>query len=103
MGVTSSMVLTVMPAVCKAVMALSRPEPGPLTRTSNSFTPYFDAFSAACWPAHWPAKGLLLRLPLKPQVPALAQHKASPLVADIETTVLLNAAFTSTPPNDTLR
>src|SRR5688572_27323989 len=94
MGVQSSMVLTVIPAVCRAVMALSRPEPGPFTRTSNSLTPNFDAFSAACWPAHCPANGVLLRLPLKPHVPALAQHRASPLVSVIVTTVLLNVALT---------
>src|SRR5882762_8429122 len=94
MGVTSSIVLTLMPAVCRAVIALSRPEPGPLTRTSSSLTPYFDAFSAACCPAHCPANGVLLRLPLKPQVPALAQHRASPLVSVIVTTVLLNVALT---------
>src|SRR5215475_1565673 len=83
-----------MPAVCSAVIALSRPEPGPLTRTSNSLTPYFAAFSAACCPAHCPANGVLLRLPLKPHVPALAQHRASPLVSVIVTTVLLNVALT---------
>src|SRR6476659_7095372 len=94
MGVTSSIVLTLMPAVCRSVIALSRPEPGPFTRTSSSFTPNFAAFSAACWPAHWPANGVLLRLPLKPQVPALAQHRASPFVSVIVTTVLLNVAFT---------
>src|SRR6478672_4875595 len=94
MGVTSSMTFTLMPAVCRAVIALSRPEPGPFTRTSNSFTPYLEAFSAACCPAHWPANGVLLRLPLKPQVPALAQHRASPFVSVIVTTVLLNVAFT---------
>src|SRR5436190_1987394 len=81
-------------AVCRAVIALSRPEPGPFSWNSNSFTPYLDAFSAACCPAHWPAKGVLLRLPLKPQVPALAQQRESPLVSVIVTTVLLNVALT---------
>src|SRR5688572_5476130 len=103
MGVTSSIVLTVIPAVCRAVIALSRPEPGPFTRTSSSFTPYLDAFSAACCPAHWPAKGVLLRLPLKPHVPALAQHRASPLVSVMVTTVLLNVALTWAIPTDTFR
>ena len=41
-GVTSSIDLIVMPAACRAVIALSRPLPGPLTRTSNSLTPNFD-------------------------------------------------------------
>ena len=42
----SSMLLTFMPAACSAVIALSRPLPGPRTRTSRSFTPNFEAFSA---------------------------------------------------------
>src|SRR5687768_2576327 len=103
MGVTSSIVFTVIPAVCNAVIALSRPDPGPFTRTSNSLTPYLAAFSPACWPAHCPANGVLLRLPLKPQVPALAQHRASPLVSVIVTTVLLNVALTWAMATVTLR
>ena len=63
------MALMFMPAACKAVMADSRPEPGPLTRTSTSFRPNFDAFSAATSAARWAANGVLLRLPLKPTVP----------------------------------
>src|SRR5438477_9684712 len=102
-GVTSSIVFTIIPAVCSAVIALSRPEPGPLTRTSSSLTPYFEAFSAACWPAICPANGVLLRLPLKPQVPALAQQRASPLVSVIVTTVLLNVALTCATATVTLR
>ena len=73
-------------------MALSRPDPGPLTRTSTSRIPNFVAFSAACWAAHWPANGVLLRLPLKPLVPALAQHNVSPLESVIVTVVLLKVA-----------
>src|SRR5437016_1688050 len=45
-GVTSSMALTVSPAACKAVIADSRPEPGPFTRTSISRTPNLVALSA---------------------------------------------------------
>lgn len=47
-GVTSSMLFTFIPAAVRAVMALSRPLPGPRTLTSRSFTPNFAAFSAAC-------------------------------------------------------
>ena len=36
---------------------------------------------------------MLLRLPLKPLVPALAQHSVSPLVSVIVTVVLLNVAL----------
>src|SRR6187399_1837715 len=97
------MLLTVRPAICSAVIALSRPLPGPLTFTSTSLTPYFWAFSAACCAAHWPANGVLLRLPLKPQVPALAQQRASPLVSVMVTTVLLNVAFTCAIATVTLR
>ena len=42
-GVTSSIALIVRPAACRAVMADSRPEPGPLTLTSTSLTPNFVA------------------------------------------------------------
>jgi len=73
-------------------MALSRPLPGPFTRTSTSLTPNLRAFSAACWAAHCPAKGVLLRLPLNPLVPALAQQSVSPLVSVIVTMVLLKVA-----------
>src|SRR5947207_8080898 len=86
------MSLIVMPAAWRAVMALSRPEPGPFTRTSISFTPYLAAFSAACCAAHWPAKGVLLRLPLKLLVPPLAQQRTSPFTSVIVTTVLLDVA-----------
>src|SRR5688572_31119447 len=65
--------------------------------------PYLRAFSAACWAAIWPANGVLLRLPLKPLVPALAQHRASPLVSVIVTVVLLNVALMWATPTVTLR
>ncbi len=54
--------------------------------------PNLVAFSAACCAAHCPAKGVLLRLPLKPLVPALAQHRVSPLGSVMVTVVLLNVA-----------
>src|SRR5262249_23375680 len=102
-GVTSSMLLIVMPAACSAVIALSRPLPGPLTRTSSSRTPNLAAFSAHCCAAIWPAKGVLLRLALKPLVPALAQHKVSPLVSVMVTLVLLKVALICAMPTVTLR
>ena len=92
-GVTSSMDLIDNPAACSPVIALSRPEPGPLTRTSNSFTPNFEAFSAQVSAARCAAKGVLLRLPLKPDVPAVAQHKTSPFTSVMVTVVLLNVAL----------
>ena len=90
----SSIARITIPADCKPVIALSRPEPGPLTRTSSSLTPNFDARSAHVSAARCAAKGVLLRLPLKPDVPAVAQHKTSPLTSVIVTIVLLNVAFT---------
>src|SRR5262245_48763364 len=97
------MALTVSPPACRAVMADSRPEPGPLTRTSISFRPNLDAFSAAVSAARWAAKGVLLRLPLKPTVPADAKHSVSPLVSVMVTMVLLNVALMWATPRLTLR
>src|SRR5437588_4967296 len=92
-GVTSSMALMDRPAACRAVMADSRPEPGPLTRTSISLRPNLAARSAAVSAARWAAKGVLLRLPLKPTVPAEAKQSVSALVSVIVTTILLNVAL----------
>ncbi len=99
----SSIDLIVSPAACKAVIALSRPLPGPLTLTSTSRTPNFIAFSAACWAAIWPANGVLFLLPLKPHVPELAQQRVSPLVSVIVTVVLLNVALIYAMPAATFR
>src|SRR5262249_22520537 len=102
-GVTSSMALTDRPAACRAVMADSRPEPGPLTRTSISLRPNLVARSAAVSAARWAAKGVLLRLPLKPTVPAEAKHSVSPLVSVMVTIVLLNVALMWAMPRLTFR
>src|SRR5262245_61633146 len=102
-GVTSSMALITNPAACRAVMADSRPEPGPLTRTSSSLRPNLVAFSAAVSAARWAAKGVLLRLPLKPTVPAEAKQRVSPLVSLMVTIVLLNVALMWAMPRLTLR
>ena len=102
-GVTSSIALMDSPEACSAVMALSRPEPGPFTFTSTSLTPYLVAAEAAVSAARWAANGVLLRLPLKPTVPDEAQHNASPLGSVIVTNVLLNVAFTCTIARLTLR
>src|SRR5437588_6286945 len=91
------------PAACSAVMADSRPEPGPLTRTSISLRPNLPARSAAVSAARWAANGVLLRLPLKPTVPADAKQSVSPLVSVIVTMVLLNVALMWATPRLTLR
>src|SRR5206468_4043487 len=93
----------VSPAACSAVIADSRPDPGPLTRTSISFRPNFVARSAAVSAARWAANGVLLRLPLKPTVPAEAKQSVSPLVSVIVTMVLLNVALMWAMPRLTLR
>src|SRR5258707_12288855 len=91
------------PAACKAVIADSRPEPGPLTRTSISLRPNLEARSAHVSAARWAANGVLLRLPLKPTVPAEAKQSVSPLVSVMVTIVLLNVALMWTMPRLTLR
>src|SRR6516165_8735838 len=97
------MALMTMPAACRAVMADSRPEPGPLTRTSISFRPNLVAFSAQVSAARWAAKGVLLRLPLKPTVPAEAKQSVSPLGSVMVTMVLLKVALMWATPRLTLR
>src|SRR5215475_1751372 len=84
-------------------MALSRPEPGPLTLTSTSLTPNLVAVAAAVSAALWAANGVLLRLPLNPTVPEEAQQSASPDGSVIVTVVLLNVALMCTTARLTLR
>src|SRR5436309_4528459 len=86
-----------------AVIALSRPEPGPLTLTSTSLTPYLVAVAAAVSAARCAANGVLLRLPLNPTVPDEAQQSASPLGSVIVTVVLLKVALICTTARLTLR
>src|SRR5438045_991983 len=102
-GVTSSMALIDIPAAWSAVIADSRPEPGPFTRTSISLTPNLLALSAHVSAARWAANGVLLREPLKPTVPADAKQSVSPFVSVIVTIVLLNVALMWATPRLTLR
>src|SRR5438034_11474539 len=97
------MALTDRPAAWRAVMADSRPEPGPLTRTSISLRPNLLARSAQVSAARWAANGVLLRLPLKPTVPAEAKQRVSPLVSVMVTMVLLKVALMWAIPRLTLR
>src|SRR5437763_9595680 len=102
-GVTSSIALTFIPAAWSAVMADSRPAPGPFTRTSISFTPNFDALDAHSSAARWAANGVLFRLPLNPTVPPDDWHRVSPFVSVMVTIVLLNVLCTWAIPRLTLR
>ena len=51
----------------------SRPDPGPLTKTSILFIPLSTAFFKASSAATLAANGVLLREPLKPCTPVLDQ------------------------------
>ena len=73
-------------------MADSRPEPGPLTRTSISLMPCDMAWRAASCATCWAAKAVLLREPLKPTRPALDQPSTLPCMSVMVTLVLLNVA-----------
>ena len=80
------------PAACKALMADSFPEPGPLTQTSTSAMPYFFASLAHFSAARCAAKGVLLRAPLKPTLPAELQQIVSPFTSVMVMMVLLKLA-----------
>src|SRR5439155_11963899 len=89
-GVTSLMPATSMPRFCNDRIAVSRPEPGPFTRTSTLRTPCSIARRAAASAASWEANGVDLREPLKPTLPADAQAMTFPSWSVIDTIVLLN-------------
>src|SRR6185437_15825807 len=84
------MVPTSKPVACSERIAVSRPEPGPLTKTSTFFTPCSCALRAAFSAAICAANGVDLREPLKPTWPAEAQLITFPVGSVIETMVLLN-------------
>src|SRR5579884_176692 len=90
MGVTSLMPATSMPEFCNERLAVSRPDPGPFTRTSTLRTPCSMARRAQASAASWAAKGVDLRDPLKPTLPADAQARTLPAGSLIDTIVLLN-------------
>src|SRR5689334_22817115 len=98
MGVASLMERTSIPAVERARTADSRPEPGPLTRTSTVRRPVSDALLAAVRAACWAANGVPLRDPRKPSEPALDQAMVLPSWSAMVTMVLLNVAWILTTP-----
>src|SRR6202012_4446571 len=89
-GVTSEIVPTSRPVACSERIAVSRPEPGPLTKTSTFFRPCSCALRAAFSAAICAAKGVDLREPLNPTCPAEAQLITLPCGSVIDTMVLLN-------------
>src|SRR3954447_8655838 len=97
-GVTSLMPDTSMPVFMIERMAVSRPEPGPFTSTSTLRTPCSIARRAHCSAAIWAAKGVDLREPLKPTLPADAHASTLPSRSVIETMVLLNELLLPPPP-----
>src|SRR5204862_6605827 len=81
------------PAAASARTADSRPEPGPVPRTSTLLTPSWSrATPAAASEACCAAYGVPLRDPLKPIAPAEDQHTTRPSVSVMEICVLLNVA-----------
>src|SRR5207247_8005506 len=103
MGVASLMVRTTSPAVERARTADSRPDPGPLTRTSTVRSPLSLALLAAVIAACWAANGVPLRDPRKPSDPALDHDTVLPSWSAMVTMVLLNVACICTMPECTVR
>src|SRR5690625_1385204 len=77
------------PAACSDRIAVSRPEPGPLTNTSTLRTPCSCALRAAFSAASCAANGVDLREPLNPTWPEDAQASTLPAGSVIVTMVLL--------------
>src|SRR5918996_6520417 len=77
------------PAAWRERMAVSRPEPGPLTNTSTFWSPCSMPLRAAESAVTWAANGVDLREPLKPAEPALSQTMTFPSLSVSVTIVLL--------------
>src|SRR5260370_26856354 len=103
-GVTSRITTMCSPAAASARTADSRPEPGPCTRTSTLFIPYWSrATPAAASEACCAAYGVPLPDPFKPIAPAEDQHIDRPSVCLLVICVLLNDAAIYTTPWATMR
>src|ERR1700691_999408 len=103
-GVTSLIALICKPEDASARTADSRPAPGPFTRPSPDFIPYWSratpaAVAAACCAAY----GVPLREPLNPTEPADDQLTARPSGSVSVMMVLLNVAWRQTTPCGTTR
>src|SRR5439155_6615812 len=93
MGVTSVMALTSRPVACSERIAASRPAPGPRTNTSMERMPCSSALLAVASAVCCAAKGVDLRLPLKPCAPAEPQEMTLPSMSVMEMIVLLNVLW----------
>src|ERR687884_731101 len=100
-GVTSWICPTSRPVACSERIAVSRPEPGPLTKTSTLRMPCSWALRAAASAAICAANGVDLREPLKPTCPALAHEITAPVGSVIETIVLLKVLLMCACPCET--
>ncbi len=77
------------PAACIALIAASRPLPGPFTKTSTVRIPCSIANRADSAPARWAAKAVDFLEPLKPIEPALVWAMTSPFWSVMLMSVLL--------------
>src|SRR5689334_14491475 len=92
------MSVTFRPAAETARSAVSRPAPGPDTRTETFLRPCSIALAAASPAATCAANGVDLREPLKPRAPALDQESTFPETSVIVIIVLLNVDWMWTMP-----
>src|SRR4051794_2512229 len=88
-GVTSLTPVTSRPAAWSERIAVSRPEPGPFTKTSTFCKPCSMPLRAAASAVTCAANGVDLREPLKPAPPADSQAMSLPSRSVRETIVLL--------------
>src|SRR5918999_3752298 len=88
-GETSRTPSTSRPAACRERMAVSRPDPGPLTNTSTFWRPCSIPLRAQESAVTWAANGVDLRDPLKPAEPALSHAITFPSLSVRVTIVLL--------------
>src|SRR4051812_12729656 len=84
------MPVTSRPAAWSERIAVSRPEPGPLTNTSTRSRPWSMPLRAAASAVTWAANGVDLREPLKPAPPADSHAITLPSRSVRATIVLLN-------------
>src|SRR4051812_47233784 len=98
-GVTSRMPVTSRPAAWSERIAVSRPEPGPLTNTSTRSSPWSMPLRAAASAVTCAANGVDLREPLKPAPPADSHAITFPSLSVSETIVLLKLVLMCAWPN----